>query len=130
MKRCDEFCIAYNEISSIVSKHVQFKTFSYSTDSHNNYWLFLIDYTVSSSQPTETKATDERGDEVVATPEEEKKEEEEAKEPEAAGAAPVVEEKGEAKKSTGGIFSGMSDDKPHTSVKVRAPPGGKSSITF
>ena len=72
----------------------------------------------------------ERGEEVVSPPEEEeKKEEEEAKEPEAAGAAPVVEVKGEAKKTYGGIIPGM-DNKPHTSVKVHAPPGGKSSITF
>uniref|UniRef100_A0A7S3J5G6 Uncharacterized protein n=1 Tax=Euplotes harpa TaxID=151035 RepID=A0A7S3J5G6_9SPIT len=34
------------------------------------------------------------------------------------------------KKTSGGILPGMNDDKPHTSVKVRAPPGGKSSITF
>ena len=38
--------------------------------------------------------------------------------------------KEETPKGSGGILPGMGDDKPHTSVKVRAPPGGKSSITF
>lgn len=40
------------------------------------------------------------------------------------------EKKEEKPKASGGILPGMSEDKPHTSVKVRAPPGGKSSITF
>ena len=40
------------------------------------------------------------------------------------------EKKDEKPKASGGILPGMGEDKPHTSVKVRAPPGGKSSITF
>lgn len=97
------------------------------------HWLsFLISIDYKNTKFLETAggaAAQERGEEVDAKLEEEEKkeEEEEAKEVAAAEAAPVAEE---PKKASGGILPGLGSDQPHTSVKVRAPPGGKSSIIF
>lgn len=65
--------------------------------------------------------------------EEEKQAEEEVKEPEVEREEEQAQPAQAQKQSSGANIFGSNDqqtNQAHTSVKVRAPPGGKSSITF